>query len=325
MKTFITFLGALLPALFVSTAMAAPTVYVPLGVANEVIAIDAATDKITATYPGVENAHGLVATPDGEYLVAGSLKEMSAGDKDAGMSHLFLVHPEHGHVMSTIAVQGWSHHQAITHDGRYVMSTHPVAGSVSVVDLRMNKVVHVIKTGPTPNYTLVTRDDKRAYVSNAGDGTISEIDLDNWKVLRTLDGGPVPEHMVFSPDEKTIYVANVRGGDVSVVDVASGKVARTFHAGDTLHGLDIGDDGRTLFVTSKKDEKLIAIDTGTGKERTLALSPSPYHLNSIHGTGKVYVSSSKDSIIWVIDQNSLKVVDTIQLPGGHAHQMAVVQ
>jgi len=329
MKTLTNSLTAVLTGCLVAftalAASAAPTVYIPLGVANEVIAVDAATDKITASYPGVENAHGLVATPDGEYLVAGSLKQMPAGGKDAGMSHLFLVHPEHGHVMSTIAVKGWSHHEAITHDGRYVISTHPMQGAISVVDLRNNRVAHVIKTGPTPNYTLVTRDDKRAYVSNAGNGTISEVDLVHWKVTRNLEGGPVPEHMAFSPDEKTIYVANVRGGDVSAVDVASGKVARTFHAGDTLHGLDMGDDGHTLFVTSKKDQKLVAIDTRTGKERTLALSPSPYHLNTIHGTGKVYVSSSSASLIWVVDQRSLKVVDTIKLPGGHAHQMAVVQ
>lgn len=35
--------------------------------------IDAATDKITASYSGVQNADGLVATPDGEYIIAGGL------------------------------------------------------------------------------------------------------------------------------------------------------------------------------------------------------------------------------------------------------------
>ena len=37
---------------------ASPTVYIPLGSGNQVIAVDAATDKITATYSGVINAHG---------------------------------------------------------------------------------------------------------------------------------------------------------------------------------------------------------------------------------------------------------------------------
>ena len=54
-------------------ALAAPTVYIPLGTANSVIAVDAANDTISQTYTGVDNPHGLVATPDGDYLIAGSL------------------------------------------------------------------------------------------------------------------------------------------------------------------------------------------------------------------------------------------------------------
>jgi len=315
---------------FVVTAVAnaAPTVYIPLGSGNQVIAVDAATDKITATYSGVENSHGLVATPDGEYLIAGSLKEqpVKAGEaKDTPNSKLFLIHPAHGHVMSTIPVAGWTHHLAITPDGRYVISTHAMRGYVSVVDLQSNKVVRTIKTGNVPNYTVITKDGKTAYVSNTGSNNIAAIDLNTWAVTHTLDSGPTPEHLVFSPDEKTIYAANTAAGTVSAVSVKSGKVTRSYKIGAGVHGLDIGDDGKTLFVTSKKDEKFVALDTQTGKQRILALSPAPYHLNTITGTGKVYVSSSKKPIIWVIDQKSIKVIDTIKLPAGEGHQMAIVK
>lgn len=56
-------------------AFVVPAAYIPLGSASEVIAVNVANNKITRRYAGVENPHGLVATPDGEYLVAGSLKE----------------------------------------------------------------------------------------------------------------------------------------------------------------------------------------------------------------------------------------------------------
>ena len=45
-----------------NSLQASPTVYIPLGSANKVIKVDAATDTITATYTGVDNPHGLVAT-----------------------------------------------------------------------------------------------------------------------------------------------------------------------------------------------------------------------------------------------------------------------
>lgn len=318
-----------LASLVASTGVLAdPTAYIPLGSANEVIAVDVATDKTIRRYAGVANPHGLVATPDGEYLVAGSLSETpvpTGAPADTPNSKLYVVHPEHGHVMAEIPVSGWTHHEAITPDGRYVISTHPTRGGISVVDLIDNKIFKTIKTGPTPNYTLVTKDGKYAYVSNTGNGTISEIELSNWKVTRSLEAGPTPEHLVFSPDEKTIYVANDRAGTVSVVSVESGKLTHSYKIGKRVHGLDIGDDGKTLFVSDRSDDKLVALDTMTGDQRALTLSPQPYHLDKIPGTGKVYVSSSKAPKIWVVDQKTFSVTDTINLPGGEGHQIAVIK
>ncbi len=311
-----------------SLVYASPTVYIPLGTANQVIKVDAATDKITASYPDVINAHGLVATPDGEYLIAGSLTEdlLKKGQpKDTKNSKLFFIHPAHGHVMSTIAVSGWSHHQAITPDGKYVLSTHGLRNNISVVDVEENKVVTTIQTGMVPNYTVITRDGKKAYVSNSGSNNVAEIDLANWTVTRKLESGPAPEHMVFSKDQKIIYITNPRVGRVSAVSVKTGKIIKTYKIGKAAHGLDMGDDGKTFFASSKKENKLVAVNTETGEKRELALSPAPYHLNTITGTGKVYVSSRKKPLIWVVDQNTLKVIGEIKLPGGEGHQMAIVQ
>jgi len=329
MKNKISTLG-LVAILFsaANTVNAAPTVYIPLGSANKVIAVDAATDKITATYTDVINAHGLVATPDGEYLIAGSLAEdpvKKGQPKNTPNSKLFFIHPVHGHVMATIPVSGWSHHQAITPDGKYVLSTHGMRGNISVVDVEENKVIKTIETGKVPNYSLITKDGSTAYVSNTGENTLTEIDLKNWKIKRKLESGPAPEHMVFSRDQKRIYVTNPRAGKIAVISVASGKIVKSYPIGKAVHGLDIGDDGKTLFVSSKKEDKLVAVNTETGEKRELALSPAPYHLNTITGTGKVYVSSRKKPVIWVIDQKTMKKIGEIVLPAGEGHQMAIVQ
>ena len=319
-------LGAVL-VLYASAASAAPMVYIPLGSGNQVIAVDAATDRITATYDNVIDAHGLVATPDGEYLVAGSVKEQpaKAGSKNGPASQLHLVHPQHGHVMLTIPVTGWTHHQAITPDGRYVISTHPTRGGVTVVDLQSNKVVQTIATGAAPNYTVITRDGTRAFVSNSGAGNIIEIDLKSWAVTRTLQSGPAPEHLVLADDDATLYALNPRAGSVTAVSVQTGKAVQTFTLGGKLHGLDIGDDGRRLFISDLAGNRMIALDARDGTRRELALAPAPYHLNTIRGTGKVYVSSRNDPVIWVVDQKSMTVLGTIKLPGGVGHQMAIVR
>ncbi|MGC1442216.1 MAG: hypothetical protein WA888_16545 [Burkholderiaceae bacterium] len=301
--------------------------YVPLGSANQVIGIEVDTNKFVSTYPDLVNPHGLVATPDGEYLIAGSLSETPAppdAPKDAPTSNLYLVHIEHGHVMMKIPVAGWTHHQAITVDGRYVLSTHPTRANVSVVDLVDKKVAKIIKTGATPNYTLISADGKFAYVSNTGDGTLSEIDLNTWQVSRTLDAGPSPEHMAFAPDQASIFVGNDRAGTVTQVSIQSGKVMASIDIGGRVHGVDIGDDGKTLFVSNRADGELVAVNTESGKRRVLTLTPEPYHLDAIRGNGKLYVSSSKSPQIWVVDQATLRLIETIKLPGGQGHQTAVV-
>lgn len=314
--------------LVLAPAWAAPTVYIPLGSANKVIAVDAANNRITQTYGGVENPHGLVATPDGEYLVAGSLAETpvpQGATADTPNSRLFVIHPVHGHVMSTIPVVGWTHHQAITSDGRYVVSTHPTRGGISVADLTANKVIRTVATGLAPNYAVFTPDDKRIYVTNTGNGTVSEIDAVNWKVLRTLDAGPSPEHLVLAPDGKRLFVSGDRSGKVSEVSIETGKVEREWDLGKRLHGLDISDDGRWLFISATSEDKLLALDPQTGVRRVLPLAPAPYHLGAVRGTGKLYISSSKEPKLWVVDQTSLKLLDTIQLPGGEGHQIGIVR
>lgn len=312
--------------LYSLSAFSAPTVYIPLGSGNGVVAVDAATDKVIEHYTGVKNPHGLVATPDGEYLLAGSIYENAeknnAGDENN--SNLFLIHPAHGHVMQTIPVAGWSHHQAITPDGRYVLSTHPTRNHVSVVDMQSTSQIKLIETNNAPYYVLVTDDGKRAYVSNSGANTIQEVSIEKWEITRTFDAGPSPEHMVLSKDESVLYVNNSRKGTLSIIPLNSPEKRQEFSIAANLHGLDISDDGNHLYISSKSESKLIVFTPETGDKVSVPLSPKPYHLNTITGTGKVYVSSRSEPTVWVIDQSSFQLINSFQLPAGEGHQMSII-
>jgi len=55
-----------------------------------------------------------------------------------------------------------------------------------------------------------------------------------------------------------------------------------------------------------------------------ALVPAPYHVTAIGKTGKLYVYSHKQPLIWVLDQRSFKLSGTIKLPGVEGYQTAVV-
>ena len=68
---------------------------------------------------------------------------------------------------------------------------------------------------------------------------------------------------------------------------------------------------------------MIDFDPRTDARRVLPLSPAPYHLETIEGTGKVYVSSSKKPKLWVIDQRTAEVTGAIDIVGV-GHQMTTV-
>lgn len=325
MTKIVSVISGLIIVALSAVASAKPLVYVAAGSANQILIIDAATDKVVGKYDDIDNPHSIVSTPDGEYVLSGSLKEKKTSKDNKTLPHstIYLVHPEHGHVMLTMKAEGMIHHQAITLDGRYLISTHPTRGNISLADLQQNRVVKTVPTGPSPNYVVVSPDGNTAYVSNSGNGTISVIDTGNWTITKSLQAGPGPEHMVLSKDAKFIYVTNPGAGTVSIVDLVAGEVTRSYQLGKGLHGLDISDDGRSLFITNKKDERLIVLNPATDTRRVLPLSPSPYHLETIEGTGKVYVSSSNSPKIWVVDQKSAKLIGEIQI-NGEGHQMTTV-
>ena len=331
-------------------AESGPTMYVPTGEANEIVIIDLATDTLVGRIEGLENAHGLSASPKAGYLVAGSMqplqKDKQAGTQQppagadesehaahhrgtgadmppGGNSHLSIVQPETGQVVRRIAVRGLTHHTAVSPDGRFAVAVHSGLGGISIIDLARMSVLTAIDTGPRANYAVFSRDGDRLYVSNAGTDSVTELDTRSWKRLRELSAGKGPAHMVMGPRGRRLYSANTGDASVSVIDIASGNILKTYGVGRKPHGIDVSADGRWLFVSSKRDETISRIDLSNDEQKTSGLAPKPYHLAYLDKLNKLYVSSRAEPIIWVIDPLTLKTIKVISLQRGVAHQMVI--
>ena len=331
----------------VLSAAIAGEVYVPLGSAGEIVVIDSTRDEITGKIKGIPAVHGLAGTRDGRFLIAGSYAERESGSgapakpsgvtEDEHASHHALPSPERkkpSGAISTVTVVrtsdrsairridvfGVVHHVAVSPDGRMAVVTHPDEDGISAIDLSSYRVVAEVATGPLPNYAAFSPDGSRVYVSNAGNETVSVVDAKRWSTVKKIVVGNSPEHVVMSKDGSMLYVNNVDDGTVSIISTESATVVNTIPAGSTPHGIDLSDDGRTLFVAALEDGKLVAVNLATGSSRTVPLSPEPYHLMTVRGMGKLYVSSATHGKIWVVDQTSLAVLRTIDIPG-KGHQM----
>lgn len=327
---------------------AAPTVYVPVGEANRVLVVDSASDQVIGAIDGIANTHGLAGDPRRRRLFAGSLNvrapdqlppqpagvaqdehqaHHAAGATPVsaaqGVGTVYQIDAKGSGILRQIDVPGSVHHTLVTADGRYGVATHPTAGVISIVDLDTGELAAQVATGVVPNFVVANREGNRLWVSNSGNDTVSEIDTQRWIVRRNLVVDKAPEHMVLSPDESSLYVVANGAGQVVELDLESGAVVRRHPVGQDPHGIDISDDGTQLYVAVKNDHKLAAIQLSTGVIRTLLLSPAPYHLATIRGTGKVYVSSREASRLWVVSQRDLRLIGEIPITG-IGHQMAVM-
>ena len=329
------------------TARAEPFIYIPMGSENKILVVDAATDKIVGSFGGITSVHGLAGTPDGQFLIAGSFEERDTGSeamaKPSGVSEgehaahhkapvakvgapepvvstVSVVRVADGSLVRSIDVPGAVHHVAVSPDGLFAAVTQPNEGGITVIDLTSYDVVATVSTGPLPNYAVFSPDGGRLYVSNAGNDTISEVDTTGWTERRIFGAGTGPEHIVLSEDGSRLYVANADGGTVSEIVTKTGKTDRIFDIGGSLHGIDLSQNTHTLFVSARALDKLIAIDLLSGGKREVTLAPEPYHLATIGGGDRLYVSSADEPKIWVVDQKTLAVTGEIPI-GGKGHQI----
>lgn len=332
-------------------AAQAVTVFIPEGSGNQILKVDAATGQVIGRIEGLEAVHGLAGAPGVPYLIAGSYAETAADDatsvakpegvtedehaahhakpavgampKDAGRSILTVLDSASGSVVRRIEVPGAVHHTAVSSDGRIAAATHPAGDGISLIDLKTLSFRAFIPTGSMPNYAIFGHDGGTIYVSNTGNGTVSEVDVVKGFVKRNILAGEGPEHIVLSRDGSMLYAVDADAGKVNEIDLSTGATLRSFEIGGELHGMDLSEDGATLFVSGKGENKIVAVDLASGSMRTAPLGPAPYHLTTVTGTGKIYVSSRDEPKVWIVDPVTLKAMAEIPVEG-EGHQMVVL-
>lgn len=342
---------ATVAALLMTSAMAAaqPIVFVPEGSANTVLMVDATTGETIKQISGLEAVHGLSGAPGVPYLVAGSYAETDRaeigelvqpegvsqdehashhaksddkpiGPSDAGISIISILDAATGEIVRRIEVPGAVHHTAVSPDGRFAVATHPSGDGISVIDLATFTLTAFMPTGSMPNYAAFGSDPGVVYVSNAGNGTISEVDLERGIVRRNMVAGSAPEHIVIDPDKALLYAADAETGNVIELSLKDGSVTRNLAIGGELHGIDLSDSRAILFVAGRGEDKIAAVALSTGAVTFAPLSPEPYHLTNVPGTGRLFVSSRAEPKVWIIDEATLSTVGDFQIEG-EGHQM----
>lgn len=208
-------------------------VFVGIAVApGAVDVIDSATLKREKSIPVKGAVHNVYVTPDGKFVVSGSIpnKMLTVIDEqtlepvwehqfDRGIRPIAFERAPDGSTsrlfIQLSAFNGFAVVDFKTHEevARITLPSEPRGGQAE---------------GGAPSHGIgVTPDNKTLWVDSSLSNAVFEYSLPDLKVLGYAKTGEVPDWITFTPDSKRVYVANSGSNSVSAIDIASRKeVAR---------------------------------------------------------------------------------------------------
>jgi len=188
----------------------------------------------------------------------------------------------------------------VSPDGKRLVVANSDNGTVSVVDLTTNKVVHEIKVGDKPEgvawigngplaLATVYREDKVVWL-NTEKGTVVD-------ALKVFDE---PYGVIVDKTGKRAWVTLDYPGSVLEIDLTTKKIRREIKVGDFIRGIALSADEKRLYISEFYTARMHAVDLTSWKVADTWESQPTYNLArhvAVHPTlPKAYVSHIRSRI-----------------------------
>jgi len=206
-------------------------VYVSIAQApGSIDVIDTASLQRVKSIPIKGAVHNTYVTPDGKYVVAGSVagKTVTAIDAqteqpawtmdfDLGVRPMAFETNADGSTKRIFV-------QLTDLNGFAVVdfATHKEVARVELPKIAAGKTP-VLEGGNTSHGMAVTADGKMLVVNSRLNSAVYLYSLPDLKLLGSVDVGKAPDWVTLTPDGKTAYVANAQSNSVSVIDLKAMK------------------------------------------------------------------------------------------------------
>jgi len=206
-------------------------VYVSIAVApGAVDVIDTTSLERVKSIPVKGAVHNTYVTPDGKFVVSGSIpsKTITVIDAqsetpawsltmDLGIRPMaFATNPDGTTKWIFVQLSGFNGFAVVD------FASHKEINRIKLPDLPPGKAPFMVG-GNESHGMAVTSDGKTLVVNSRLNSAIYTYSLPDLKLIGGVDVGRSPDWITLTPDGKTAYVANAASNSVSVVDVKSLK------------------------------------------------------------------------------------------------------
>lgn len=156
------------------------------------------------------------------------------------------------------------------------------SNSVTFIDTRTNKVLHVTYVGRSPHEAFYTPDGREVWVTVRGENYISVLDAASFAEKQRITVPNGPGMSIFSPDGRYGYVCSSFEPETVVIDVRQHKiVGRVPQASPFCPNIAVTPDGKQVWFTLKDVGKVQVFDAAPPFRllRTIDTGPITNHVN----------------------------------------------
>jgi YVTN family beta-propeller protein len=136
------------------------------------------------------------------------------------------------------------------------------SNSVSVIDMRNNRVLRSIPVSRAPHSIGVTPDGRTVMVAGYEANAANLIDTVTLRRTGPFKVGKAPQAMACATDGRHAYVVNNADNTVSVLNTRTGAVTATIRVGGSPRRVAVSPDGRLAYVSNGDDNTVSVLRVG---------------------------------------------------------------
>jgi YVTN family beta-propeller protein len=206
---------------------------------------------------------------------------------------------------------------AITPDGRYLFVPNEPTDTLSIVDLKGQRLLKSVSLGERHHVAMaVQKDGQLVYITGA-EGTVIKARFtvpDNLDIITTIPVGKNPSGIALTPDERYAYVSNWDDNSVSVIDTVHGITVQTITEGigAAPSAVVMSEHCSCVYVPSYKSGTMAVINIKTNKVGpVISLARGSLGAGMTPDGRHLYVASDGSSNVEVVDTSKNQIEDRI--------------
>jgi len=197
--------------------------YVTNTLANDIVVVNTATNKIEATITVGSRPVGLAISADGSRVYV--------TNSDPTANSVSVINTTTNVVIATIPVGTSQGGVILSPDGSKLYVVNTGSNSVLVISTVSNTITQTIPVGTYPFGISTTPDGSKLYITNSQANTVSVVNTATNTVIATIPVGTDPFGVDVSPDGAQAYVANNGTNTVSIINTATNTVSKVLQTG----------------------------------------------------------------------------------------------